>query len=262
MSDGAAVCRACGRSAAEAPSLPHDYASRSGHWAFCGHLGQSALAHGSAVGLSDCLGAGDLSLNVIGGLWLRFLVPLFPIASLGCACRFMLGGSGSLIARFSLSWGSSGLNRVKFLIRRASRTRSQRGAHGAGLGRSRRECKRHFALFKAALRPAPGRGMRVGGSWMLAVALGRNNRDAPQSRRRAIVERAQCVVRRMPCGRFAQCHAFFLLIFSDRRAWNRRRRWLAALGSFIAGRNVEFNGWGGSRESTKMRVFVAGPPAP
>ena len=47
--------------------------------------------------------------------------------------------------------------------------------------------------------------------------------------------------------------------FSDRRAWNRRRRWLAALGFFIAGRNVEFNGRVGG-ESTKIRVFSPGRP--
>lgn len=164
-----------------------------------------------------------------------------------------------MIARFSLSWGSSSLNRVKFIIRRASRTRSQRGAHGAGLGRSCRECKRHFALFKAVLRPVRAAACEsaalgcLPSRWEGITGMPRKDGGGQSlSGRNALC--AGC-----PVGVLLNA-CFLSSYFSDWRAWNRRRRWLATLGPFIAGCNVDFNGWVGG-ESMKLRVFFAGSPA-
>lgn len=116
-------------------------------------------------------------------------------------------------AAFSVLFGRSRFKPAKVATKRAGRMGSQRGAHGAGwadpvenasaiLLFSKPFCARlrAGACESAALGCLPSRWEGITGS-------------APRSRRRAIVERAQCVVRRMPGGRFAQCHAFFLLFF-------------------------------------------------
>lgn len=121
-------------------------------------------------------------------------------------------------AAFSVLFGRSRFKPAKVATKRAGRMGSQRGAHGAGLGRSRRECKRLFDLFKAVLRPARAVACESAALGCLPSRWEEITGSAPRSRRRAIVERAQSVARRMPCGRFAQRHAFFLLFFSDWRA--------------------------------------------
>ena len=231
------------------------------HWAFCVHLGQSALAHGSAVGLSDCLGAGDLSLNVIRGRWRCFPGFRFPNAFLGRACRFMLGGVRSSIARLSLS----------FLVEADSNRRKLQRSARVGWGR------KGALMALAWVDPVENASVillfskpfcaRIG-PWhvnqRLLDACRRVGKKSPGAPREAGGGQSLSGRKALPAGcpvgvLLNVMLSFFLLFFSDLRAWNRRRRWLAALGPFIAGRNVEFNGREGG-ESTKMRVFVAGRP--
>ena len=215
----AAVCRARGRSVAEAPPLPLVFAVRS--LGFCGSVnGRFATVWGNRpspmdprwfVGLPRRLGyfperdqrALALLCRVPGSE--RFFGARLPVH----AWR----GSEFGRAAFSVLFGRSRFKPAKVATKRASRTRSQRGAHGAGLGRSRRECKRLFALFKAVLRPDRAVACESAALGCLPSRWEEITGSAPRSRRWAIVERAQSVARRMPCGRFAQRHAFFLLFF-------------------------------------------------
>ena len=208
----AAVCRARGRSVAEAPSLPLVFAGRPlGVLRPFGAIGPRPWIRRWIVGLPRCRGSfperDQRALALLS--WVpvseRFFGARLPVH----AWR----GSEFDRAAFSVLFGRSRFKPAKVATKRAGRMGSQRGAHGAGLGRSRRECKRHFALFKAVLRPDRAVACESAALGCLPSRWEEITGSASRSRRRAIVERAQSVARRMPCGRFAQRHAFFLSSF-------------------------------------------------
>ena len=249
---------------AEALSLPLVIAVRP--LGFCGSvIGRFAAVWAIGprpwipVGLSDCLGAGDLSLNVIGGRWRCFAGARFPNAfggALACSC---LAGFGVRSRGFLCPFWSK-------QIQTGESCNEARGSDGVAKGLSWRplgpiqpRMQAPFAHFKAVLRPARAVACESAALGCLPSRWEEITGSAPRSRRRAIVERAQCVVRRMPCGVLLM-PCFPSSFFSDRRAWNRRRRWLAALGPFIAVRNVEFNGRVGANRQRCAFLSPGRPP--
>ena len=115
-------------------------------------------------------------------------------------------------AAFSVLFGRSRFKPAKVATKRAGRTGSQRGSHGARLGRSSRECKRHLLISKPFCAPlGPWHVNRR--LWDACRRVGKKSPGAPReagggqslSGRNALS--AGC-----PAA-FCLCHAFLLLFF-------------------------------------------------